>query len=86
MPKRGDIVLVEWLDIATDQAGDPDDAALTVWTTPGYWHGYARRDGIRVLILDGARSADGDTDSQCGWTCIPAACVRKVTALAPVAV
>lgn len=77
--KRGDLVLVTWLDIVSSGGGDPAKADLHEWEQPGYYYGIGERSGIAVMVLSlSAAPRDRAFDEQSGYICIPLACVRKV--------
>ena len=77
--KRDDLVVVLWVDILADGNGDPAEAKLHTWETPGYYYGQGKRSGVEVVVIRTSRSPDEKTpDDQSGYICIPLGCVRKV--------
>lgn len=82
LPKPGEPIRVEWVDIMADDGGDPDKADLHVWYTFGLYHKHATRKKTRVLIMRGSCAATkSECDKQSGYTCIPLACIREIRRL-----
>ena len=74
-PKRGDLVLVSWLDIVTDAHDDPTDAdAMHFETVAKFWCWKRTKHG-RVLVTTDSTALDG---SPYGYTAYPEGCIVKV--------
>lgn len=76
-PKRGDLVLIHWVDITNDGAGSPDAAALTPRITAGFFHGYRKQKGVRVLVTYLTQDCD-EGRAQFGSDIYPVSVVRHV--------
>lgn len=80
--QRGDLVMIEWVDILQDPAADPETADLATWHTPGFWYGAETRKGVDCIIAMGSVIiGDKNLQDQTGWICIPRVCVKSVKRL-----
>ena len=78
---RGELVLIEWVDIQQDPAADPETADLATWHTPGYWYGSETRKGVECVVAMGSMIVGDKAHHQNGWICIPRVCVKSVRRL-----
>lgn len=75
--KRGDLIRVDWVDIAEDPGGDPDSAALVERTSYGLFWAKKEDRGIPVLVT--TTTLDKVHNGQNGWCIYPVSCVRKTS-------
>jgi len=74
--QRGDLLRVEWVDIAEDSAGNPATAQLARRTSYGlYW---SVQDSFGVPCLVTTTTVDHDVQGQNGYTIYPMGCIRDV--------
>lgn len=75
--QRGDLIQVEWVDIAESPTGDPEEAELVGRKSVGYF--WARREnrGLPVVITT-TTIDDGSAPGQNGYCIYPEACVTKI--------
>lgn len=75
-PKKGDLVIVEWLDISSSMTDDTDKDDLGHFIEPGLFIGYGKRKGIKVLKT--APSYDIDEKNYRGYNTYPLSVVKDV--------
>ncbi|RMF24474.1 MAG: hypothetical protein D6760_03185 [Deltaproteobacteria bacterium] len=85
-PKRGDLVLVRWLDIVESLDGSDDDADLVEICTAGFFASLKRKRGtgssaVEYVVLSYHWSDDPDAARDPGWIAIPRANVVKMETL-----
>lgn len=75
-PKKGDLVIVRWVDIAGGESGEPE---VPVFETPGFFIGWRGRGEDRILHIARSRIANGTSlDWQTGWDAYPPGAVRSI--------
>jgi len=75
----GDLVLIRWLDIQSDESGDPDESDLWEWEQPAYFVAWGVKRDVPTATF---RYAHGSEDqSQSGSLCIPAALILEMRLL-----
>jgi hypothetical protein len=74
-PKRGDYVLVTYVDLAMDH-GYAKDADIPIGVEGGWYVGYRKIAGVRSLVLERVRwNKEG---WQPGWLAWPESIIRNV--------
>jgi len=79
--QRGELIVIEWLDIQQDPVGEATEADLAVWLTPGYWYGIEVKRGIECVIAMDSLVVGDRGHHQNGWICIPRMCVKSIRRL-----
>ena len=75
-PKRGDKIEIQFLDLATDVFGDPDDADLGNGTMLGYFWGFKKLSGQECLLTTITKWKGEDW--QKGYHIIPKSLVLRI--------
>ena len=73
---RGDLLRVEWVDIAEDPLGNPALASLARRTSYGLFWGFQESHGVNCLVT--TTTVDHDVSGQNGYVIYPVGCVRGV--------
>lgn len=73
---RGDLLRVEWVDIAEDPLGNPALASLARRTSYGLFWGFQESHGVACLVT--TTTVDHDVSGQNGYVIYPVGCVRTV--------
>lgn len=73
---RGDLLRVEWVDIAEDPLGNPALASLARRTSYGLFWGFQESHGVHCLVT--TTTVDHDVSGQNGYVIYPVGCVRSV--------
>lgn len=76
---RGDLLRVEWVDIAEDPVGNPANAQLARRTSYGLFWGLQQSHEVSCLVT--TTTVDLDVADQSGYVIYPIACVRKITVI-----
>jgi len=74
---RGDLLKVEWIDIAEDPTGDPETAALARRTSYGLFWAYTEDAGVKCLVT--TTTVDSGIATSCGYCIYPESCVVKLS-------
>jgi hypothetical protein len=69
-PRRGDVVEVDWLDIAEDPVGDPRKAEIARRKSVGCYWGWKNQHGRRVLVTTTTKDAE-DLQHSSGYCAYP---------------
>lgn len=79
-PQRGDLIQVDWVDIAEDPVGDPNKAQLARRTSYGlFWE--IRQDGAQEVLVTTTTVDKGIYAEQSGYCIYPFACVVKMSVI-----
>lgn len=73
---RGDVLRVEWVDIAEDPLGNPALASLARRASYGLYWGLQESHGLLCLVT--TTTVDHDVQGQNGYVIYPLGCVRGV--------
>ena len=73
---RGDVLRVEWVDIAEDPLGNPALASLARRASYGLYWGLQESHGLPCLVT--TTTVDHDVSGQNGYVIYPLGCVRGV--------
>ncbi len=73
---RGDVIGIDWIDIAEDTTADADSASLARRHSIGVFWSTKLDDGIPVLVT--TTTLDKEVEGQQGYCIYPVACVVKV--------
>ena len=76
---RGDLLRVEWVDIAEDPLGNPALASLARRTSYGLFWGFQESHGVHCLVT--TTTVDHDVSGQNGYVIYPLGCIRNVTVI-----
>ena len=76
---RGDLLRVEWVDIAEDPVGNPALAQLARRTSYGLF--WAFQESLGVVCVVTTTTVDHDVQGQNGYTIYPIGCIRNVTVI-----
>jgi hypothetical protein len=74
--QRGDLIRVEWVDIAEEPSGNPATAQLARRTSYGLFWGL--QDSFSLACLVTTTTVDHDVQGQNGYTIYPLGCVADV--------
>jgi hypothetical protein len=72
----GDLIGVDWLDIAEDPTGDPAEASLARRHSIGFFWGRRTDEGVPVIIT--TTTLDASVEGQQGYCIYPEACITRV--------
>jgi hypothetical protein len=74
--QKGDLLRVEWVDIAEDPSGNPATAQLARRTSYGLFWGLQESFGVNCLVT--TTTVDHDVQGQNGYTIYPLGCIRDL--------
>jgi hypothetical protein len=74
--QRGDLIRVEWVDIAEEPSGNPATAQLARRTSYGLFWGLQDSFGFSCLVT--TTTVDHDVQGQNGYTIYPLGCIGDV--------
>jgi hypothetical protein len=77
--QRGDLLRVEWVDIAEDPVGSPSTAQLARRTSYGLFWGLQDSHGFSCLVT--TTTVDHDVQDQNGYVIYPLGCIRDVSVI-----
>ncbi len=77
--QRGDLIRVEWVDIAEEPSGNPATAQLARRTSYGLFWGLQESFAFSCLVT--TTTVDHDVQGQNGYTIYPLGCLRDVTVI-----
>jgi hypothetical protein len=78
-PGKGDLIQVDWVDIAEDPVGDPNKAQLARRTSYGlFWE--IRHDGAQEVLVT-TTTVDRGSAEQSGYCIYPLSCVVKLSVI-----
>jgi len=77
--QRGDLIRVEWVDIAEEPSGNPATAQLARRTSYGLFWGLQDSFGFSCLVT--TTTVDHDVQGQNGYTIYPGGCIAHVTVI-----
>jgi hypothetical protein len=77
-PRRGDLVVVTFTDLATDHS-ESDKATVVVGRTPGWYVGWRKIKGVKTLVVEVTQW--DEQDFQPGWNTYPEPIVRNVAVI-----
>lgn len=73
-PQRGDMILISWIDFATDASGDAANMEPVLCQTMGFFYGYSKAHGYR-FVNTYLTQHPGD---RTGTDTYPMACVERI--------
>jgi hypothetical protein len=76
---RGDLLRVEWVDIAEDPVGNPVVAQLARRTSYGLFWAFQESLGVPCVVT--TTTVDHDVQGQNGYTIYPLGCIRNLTVI-----
>ena len=76
---RGDLLRVEWVDIAEDPVGNPAVAQLARRTSYGLFWAFQESLGVPCVVT--TTTVDHDVSGQNGYVIYPVGCVRGVVVI-----